>query len=224
MNLPALSVRKLTVSVRENGQQRPVVDGIGFDLGAGEVLAVVGESGCGKSKTAEAIMGLVSRETGSVSAETLMLGDTDLATLGEGGMQGIRGREISMVFQEPLTALDPVFNCGHQLATIYRRHRGQSRRTALESACRMFSRVGFPDPDRVMRSYPHKLSGGMRQRVIIAMAMACRGSKALSSASVPIASPSTSGRPSSFASAVATRRSRLNIEMPLASRSSNTCM
>ena len=174
MNRPALSVRKLTVSVRENGQQRPVVDGIGFDLGAGEVLAVVGESGCGKSKTAEAIMGLVSRETGSVSAETLMLGDTDLATLGEGGMQGIRGREISMVFQEPLTALDPVFNCGHQLATIYRRHRGQSRRTALESACRMFSRVGFPDPDRVMRSYPHKLSGGMRQRVIIAMAMACR--------------------------------------------------
>ena len=174
MNRPALSVRKLTVKVREKGGLTAVVEGIDFDLGEGEVLAIVGESGSGKSKTAEAIMGLVANETGTVSADAMLLGDTDLAGLKGADMQKVRGRDISMVFQEPLTALDPVFSCGHQLATIYRRHRGQSRRDALASARQMLSRVGFPDPDRVMQSYPHRLSGGMRQRVLIAMAMACR--------------------------------------------------
>ena len=174
MKRPALSVRNLTVALREGGGRRAVVDGISFDLAEGEILALVGESGSGKSKTAEAIMGLVTREAGDVTAEAMVLGDSNLAALNETGMQGIRGRKISMVFQEPLTALDPVFTCGHQLAAIYRRHRGQSRRTALDSARAMLTRVGFSDPDRVMRSYPHKLSGGMRQRVIIAMAMACR--------------------------------------------------
>ena len=173
---PVLRVRNLTVSLRDGEGHRAVVDNISFVLGEGEVLALVGESGSGKSKTAEAIMGLVARESGDVSAEAVVLGDRNLAAMNETGMQDIRGREVSMVFQEPLTALDPVFTCGHQLATIYRRHRGQGRRDALDSARAMLTRVGFSDPDRVLGSYPHKLSGGMRQRVIIAMAMACRPS------------------------------------------------
>ena len=171
---PVLSVRNLSVYVRENGTERTVVDGISFDLAAGEVLALVGESGCGKSKTAEAIMGLVPKVVGRVHADAIELGDLDLAVLGERGLQKIRGREISMVFQEPLTALDPVFSNGYQLATQYRRHRGQSRRQSRDSAREMLRRVGFPDPDRIMRSYPHQLSGGMRQRLVIAMAMACK--------------------------------------------------
>ena len=174
MNAAVLSVRDLSVFVREGGQERPVVDGISFDLAAGEVLALVGESGCGKSKTAEAVMGLVPADAGRVSAGGIVLGGRDLAALDESALGKIRGREISMVFQEPLTALDPVFTCGHQLSVPYRRHRGQSRRGARDSALDMLRRVGFSDPERVMRSYPHELSGGMRQRVIIAMAMACR--------------------------------------------------
>lgn len=173
MNGTVLSVRNLSVYVRENRRDRAVVDGIDFDLSRGEVLGLVGESGSGKSKTAEAIMRLVPRDTGHVFADAITLEEHELATLDEAGMQHIRGREISMVFQEPLTALDPVFTCGHQLATVYRRHRGQARRASLDSSRDMLSSVGFANPDRVMQSYPHELSGGMRQRVIIAMAMAC---------------------------------------------------
>ena len=171
---PALSVRNLCVYVREDRTERTVVDGVSFDLAPGEVLALVGESGCGKSKTAEAIMGLVPEAAGRVTADAIELGGLDLAALGESGLQKIRGCEISMVFQEPLTALDPVFSNGYQLATQYRRHRGQSRRQSRNSARDMLRRVGFDDPDRIMRSYPHQLSGGMRQRLIIAMAMACK--------------------------------------------------
>ena len=174
MSGTVLSVRDLSVFVREPGGDRAVVDGISFDLKAGEVLALVGESGCGKSKTAEAIMRLLPPETGRIAAEGILLGEENLAGIGDAEMRRVRGSEISMVFQEPLTALDPVFTNGHQLAAQFRRHRGQSRRQALVSARAMLERVGFPDPERVMRSYPHQLSGGMRQRVVIAMAMACR--------------------------------------------------
>ena len=174
MSGAVLSVRNLSVFVRERGEERAVVDGIGFDLAAGEVLALVGESGCGKSKTAEALMGLVPRAAGRVAADAIRLGSRDLATLDERGLRPVRGREMSMVFQEPMTALDPVFSNGHQLTTQYRRHRGQSKKDARASAIEMLRRVGFADPDRVMRGYPHELSGGMRQRVVIAMAMACR--------------------------------------------------
>jgi peptide/nickel transport system ATP-binding protein len=171
---PTLSVRGLSVFVRENGAERAVVDRIDFDLAAGEVLALVGESGCGKSKTAEALMGLVGAETGRVSADSIRLGGTELSGLNEKSLRNTRGRDISMVFQEPMTALDPVFTNGHQLATQFCRHHGLSRRQARSSVRAMLSRVGFPDTDAVMRSYPHQLSGGMRQRIVIAMAMACR--------------------------------------------------
>jgi len=169
-----LSVRGLTVELHGAGRSVRAVDGIDFDLHAGEVLALVGESGSGKSKTAEALMGLIDAPFGSVDARRIRLLDRELHGLPENARRHVRGRDVSMVFQEPLTALDPVFRCGEQLAVLFRRHRGQGRREARRSALAMLRRVDFPDPGRIMRSYPHQLSGGMRQRVIIAMAMSCR--------------------------------------------------
>ena len=173
-NKAALSVRGLSVRVRDKGRLRTIVENVGFDIAAGEIVAIVGESGCGKSKTAEAIMGLLPPGQAEMHAERIELGSADINGLDESLMRHIRGRDISMVFQEPMTALDPVFTCGHQLAAVYRRHRGQNRRVARASALKMLDAVGFADSDRVLRSYPHELSGGMRQRVVVAMAMACQ--------------------------------------------------
>ena len=173
MNGPVLSVRKLSVVLREQGGERAVVDAIDFDLQAGEVLALVGESGCGKSKTAEALMGLVPPGVGRVEAGQILLDGENLAGLPENELRRMRGNHMSMVFQDPQTALDPVFSAGDQLAAVFRRHRGQSRVQARASARAMLERVGFADPGHVMNSYPHQLSGGMRQRVMIAMALAC---------------------------------------------------
>jgi ABC-type dipeptide/oligopeptide/nickel transport system ATPase component len=169
-----LSVRELSVFVREKNVERAVVDRVSFGLAAGEVLALVGESGCGKSKTAEAIMGLLPAGRARSEADEIRLGDIDLARLDEKAMCRVRGRDLSMVFQEPMTALDPVFRIGNQLTAPFHRHRGQSRREASDSAQEILRRLGLPDPASVMRRYPHELSGGMRQRVLLAMAMACR--------------------------------------------------
>jgi ABC-type dipeptide/oligopeptide/nickel transport system ATPase component len=174
MSTPVLSVQELSVTLRLGRQTLTVVDGVSFDLRPGEILALVGESGCGKTKTAEALMGLVPPGLGSVRAKRIDLGGMDLTALSEPALRRIRGREISMVFQEPLTALDPVFRAGTQLASVFRRHRLCGRAQAREASLDMLRRVGIADPDRVLGSYPHELSGGMRQRVIIAMAMACR--------------------------------------------------
>jgi oligopeptide/dipeptide ABC transporter ATP-binding protein len=150
------------------------VDGLSFALRSGEVLGLVGESGCGKSVTAAALMGMVSSSAGTVEADGIMLGDRNLVNLNEPALRRVRGRDISMIFQEPLTALDPVFSIGSQLSTIIRRHRKQSKRQAVRSSVEMLERIGLADTHRIMRSYPHQLSGGMRQGVMIAMAMACR--------------------------------------------------
>ena len=173
MNAPALSVRNLTVTLRNGPRWVTVVDAVSFDLQPGEVLGLVGESGCGKTKTAEAIMGLVPGTIGSTRAERLYLGSHNLAAMPERVLRRIRGRDVSMVFQEPLTALDPVFRVGGQLAAVFRRHRGLNRRQARRAAIDMLTRMGFADPGFIMRNYPHELSGGMRQRIVIAMAMAC---------------------------------------------------
>jgi len=150
------------------------VDRISFSLHAGEILGLVGESGCGKSITAAALMGLVPSPVGIVEADQIMLGGKNLAQLDEASLRSVRGSEISMIFQEPLTALDPVFSIGSLLSTVIRRHRGENRHQARRSSVDMLERVGMADPQRIMQSYPHQLSGGMRQRVMIAMAMACR--------------------------------------------------
>jgi oligopeptide/dipeptide ABC transporter ATP-binding protein len=169
-----LSVRNLSVSLQTNPGPARVVDRISFSLHAGEILGLVGESGCGKSITAAALMGLVPSPVGIVEADQIMLGDKNLAQLDEASLRRVRGSEISMIFQEPLTALDPVFSIGSLLSTVIRRHRGENRHQARRSSVDMLERVGMADAQRIMQSYPHQLSGGMRQRVMIAMAMACR--------------------------------------------------
>jgi len=174
MNPHVLSIRNLSISPHRHGGLPAIVDRVSFDLNESEVLALVGESGCGKTKTAEAIMGLLPADAWKVQVDAVELDGSSLATLSEAGWQKIRGREISMIFQEPLTALDPVFTAGSQLCSVFGRHRGKARREARESSIDMLKRVGFADPWRIMQSYPHQLSGGMRQRVMIAMAMACQ--------------------------------------------------
>ena len=174
MSRPVLSIRNLSISLHAGSEVTTVVDRIGFDLDAGEVLALVGESGCGKTKTAEAIMGLLPRTGFRARADSICLGELDLSRLTERDMSKVRGREISMIFQEPMTALDPVFTAGNQLLSVFRRHREQTKAEARHSALAMLQSVEFADAERIMQNYPYQLSGGMRQRVMIAMAMACR--------------------------------------------------
>ena len=174
MSDAVLSVRNLSVSLNSPAGLAPVVNRISFSLQPGEILGLVGESGCGKSITAAALMGLITPSLGIVKADQILLGDKDLALLDEPALRRVRGSEISMVFQEPLTALDPVFSIGKQLSTVIRRHRGEGRNQAQRSSVDMLKNAGMADAQRIMQSYPHQLSGGMRQRVLIAMAMACR--------------------------------------------------
>ncbi|MBV9748450.1 MAG: ABC transporter ATP-binding protein [Acetobacteraceae bacterium] len=151
------------------------VDGVRFALGRGETVGLVGESGCGKSVTGLAIMGLLVRNRARVEGSIVFEGQ-ELVGLPEAPMQAIRGRRISMVFQEPMTALDPVFTVGEQIAETLRAHFPLSRRQARERAVDALAQVGIPLPGRRVDDYPHTLSGGMRQRVMIAIALACEPS------------------------------------------------
>ena len=166
-----LSVRDLSVSFSFGGKQAAVVDNINLDLAAGEILGLVGESGCGKSMTGAALMGLVPHPAGRVTTKSMKLGETDLASLNEAGWRRVRGRLVSMVFQEPLTALDPVFTIGNQLVEVIRRHQRIKGEKAANAARTQLRSVGFSDVENLMKSFPHELSGGMRQRVVLAMAM-----------------------------------------------------
>ncbi len=146
------------------------VDGVSFEIKRGQTLGVVGESGCGKSVTAMSVMRLIERP-GQIVAGRVMLGDTDLLALSEKDMERTRGDRISMIFQEPMTSLNPVFTCGDQIVEALTLHMGLSRGKARARAVEMLAKVGIPEPKRRARQYPHELSGGMRQRVMIAMAL-----------------------------------------------------
>jgi peptide/nickel transport system ATP-binding protein len=169
-----LSVRKLSVSMGSGAASQTVVDQLSFELAAGEILGLVGESGCGKSITAYSLMRLLPASVGRAQAEHLLLDGKELSSLTESAMRQLRGRVLSMVFQEPQTALDPVISIGSQISTVIRRLRGVSRQDAWRIGADMLGRTGIADADRIMKSYPHQLSGGMRQRVLIAMALVCR--------------------------------------------------
>jgi peptide/nickel transport system ATP-binding protein/oligopeptide transport system ATP-binding protein len=149
------------------------VDGIDLDLREGETLGIVGESGCGKSVTALSILQLIPSPPGKIVKGEIYFEGTDLLALSEAEMRKIRGRSISMIFQEPMTCLNPVFQVGDQISEILRLHEGISRKEAWERSIEMLRMVGIPSPERRVKEYPHHLSGGMRQRAMIAMAMAC---------------------------------------------------
>jgi len=149
------------------------VDDISFSLRRGETLAVVGESGCGKSMTALSIMRLVPNPPGRIVGGTIALEGRDLLQLHEAEMRDIRGNDISMIFQEPMTSLNPVLTIGHQIAEALRLHQELSKNAANEKAVEMLRLVKIPEPAQRAREYPHQLSGGMRQRAMIAMALAC---------------------------------------------------
>jgi peptide/nickel transport system ATP-binding protein len=149
------------------------VDGVSFQVGAGQTLAIVGESGCGKSVTALSILRLIPSPPGRIVSGTIRFAGRDLLRLSDGEMREVRGNEISMIFQEPMTSLNPVLTIGRQIAETLILHRGLARREALEKAVEMLRLVHIPEPERRLGSYPHQLSGGMRQRVMIAMALAC---------------------------------------------------
>ena len=149
------------------------VDGVSFSVGRGETLAIVGESGCGKSVTSLSILRLIASPPGRTVAGRVMFEGRDLLELPESGMRKIRGDAISMIFQEPMTSLNPVLTIGHQVAEALILHRGLSRHEAGVRAIEMLRLVRMPEPGRRVLQYPHQLSGGMRQRVMIAMALAC---------------------------------------------------
>jgi peptide/nickel transport system ATP-binding protein len=148
------------------------VDGVSFHVGAGETLAIVGESGCGKSVTAMSILRLIQEPPGKISGR-ITFDDHDLLALSEADMRDIRGNQISMIFQEPMTSLNPVLTVGRQIGETLRLHQGLSTRDAEKKAIEILALVGIPAAPRRVREYPHQLSGGMRQRVMIAMALAC---------------------------------------------------
>ncbi len=171
-----LDVRDLSISFDTPEGRARAVDRVSFSLRPGETLGLVGESGCGKTVTALALMRLVQTPPGRIDEGQILFKGRDLLKLPERDMQKIRGNEISMVFQEPMTSLNPVFTCGYQVEEAVLLHQKVGKREAAERTLEMLALVRIPDPKRVAKAYPHQLSGGMRQRVMIAMALSCNPS------------------------------------------------
>ena len=149
------------------------VDGVSYDLKSGETLGVVGESGCGKSVSALSVLRLVANPPGRIVGGAIRFEGKNLLELSEPEMERIRGNEISMIFQEPMTSLNPLFTIGRQVSEAIALHQGLSRKEAMDRAVEMLRRVYIPEPERRVHAYPHQMSGGMRQRVMIAMALSC---------------------------------------------------
>ena len=171
---PLLEVQDLQTFFHAEGTVARAVDGVSFTVGAGETLAIVGESGSGKSVTSLSILRLVPIPPGEIAGGRVLFRGRDLLALPEPEMRHIRGNEIGMIFQEPMSSLNPLLTVGEQIAEVVRLHQGLGRNAARQRAVEMLGRVNIPDPERRAREYPHRLSGGMRQRVMIAMALACR--------------------------------------------------
>ena len=174
---PILEVRDLqtTFSLTKSLSVR-AVDGVSFDVNKGETLAIVGESGSGKSVTSLSIMGLLPKDTGRVSGGSIKLNGREITTLDDRAMRDIRGKQIGMIFQEPMTSLNPVHTVGQQISEMVVRHENLTKAKARIRAIEMLHMVGIPEPKIGVDNYPHQLSGGMRQRAMIAMALACEPS------------------------------------------------
>jgi len=170
---PLLHIENLNTHFFTDDGVIKAVNGVDLNIQAGETLAVVGESGCGKSVTALSIMRLIQSPPGRIVDGSIRFDGVELSNLNDEAMRQIRGNRISMIFQEPMTSLNPVFKAGSQVAEAVLLHQGVSKSQAMEKAVEMMAKVGIPDPARRAQEYPHQLSGGMRQRVMIAMALAC---------------------------------------------------
>jgi len=168
-----LEVKNLSTHFEIKGGTIRAVDGVDLVVNEGDTLGVVGESGCGKTVLALSIMRLVPTPPGRIVSGNVLFDGLDLLCLGGEEMQRVRGKDISMIFQEPMTSLNPVFRIGEQIAEVIRLHQGLARRDALNRAIEMLQLVGIPSPERRIRDYPHQMSGGMRQRVMIAIALSC---------------------------------------------------
>jgi peptide/nickel transport system ATP-binding protein len=170
---PLLSVTDLRVTFQRRGEKAfHAVDGVSFDVRPGQTVGLVGESGCGKSVTSLAIMGLLPERGNHVEGTAVFDGE-DLLSLSPRAMRDRRGADIAMIFQDPLSSLNPVVSIGRQVTEVMERHQGLSRKEATPKAAELLERVGIPDPKARLLNYPHQLSGGMRQRALIAMALAC---------------------------------------------------
>jgi oligopeptide/dipeptide ABC transporter ATP-binding protein len=173
-NQPLLEVRALKTYFSTEGGRVTAVDGVDFKIYEGETVGLVGESGCGKSVTSLSILRLFGQQSGTRLEGEILFEDQDLLKISLDEIQQIRGNKISMIFQDPMTSLNPVFTVGDQIAESIILHQKLDRKQALEKAVHMLELVGIPSPERRINDYPHQLSGGMRQRVMIAMGLACQ--------------------------------------------------
>ena len=173
MSIPLLEINDLIVTFTTDDGVLRAVDKVSLSIGTGQTLGLVGESGCGKSVTALSILRLLPQPAGNFAGGSIHFNGRDLLTLSGTEMRSIRGKDISMIFQEPMTSLNPVFTVGNQVGEVFKVHRKLRGNVLRDSVEEALSLVGVPDPRRVTKQYPHQLSGGLRQRVMIAMAMAC---------------------------------------------------
>ncbi|AXI28331.1 MULTISPECIES: ABC transporter ATP-binding protein [Priestia] len=168
-----IQIKNLHVQFSTYGGQVQAVRGVSFDLHKGETLAIVGESGCGKSVTSQSIMRLIPTPPGKITSGSILFKGQDLTKLSEKKMRDIRGADISMIFQDPMTALNPTLRVGEQITENIMQHENISKEKAKEKAFEMLELVGIPNPKERLKQYPHEFSGGMRQRIVIAMALVC---------------------------------------------------
>ncbi len=171
-----LEVKNLCTYFHSDEGVAKAVDGISFDIAPGETLGIVGESGCGKTVSCLSVLRLIQIPPGDIAGGEVIFNSTDLLTVTEEEMRSIRGKDIAMIFQEPMTSLNPVFSCGNQVIEAITLHQKVTTDEARSRALEMFRLVGIPDPERRLDEYPHQLSGGLRQRVMIAMALSCHPS------------------------------------------------
>ncbi len=173
MNDSLLQLKDLKTYFHTDDGVAKAVDGVSFEIAKGETLGLVGESGCGKSVTSLSIMRLIPDPPGRIEGGEVIFKDRDLLGISESEMRKVRGNDISMIFQEPMTSLNPVFTCGNQIAEAIILHQGLSKKGAREKSIEMLKMVGISAPQQRVDEYPHQLSGGMRQRIMIAMALSC---------------------------------------------------
>ena len=168
-----IQVKNLQISFKYDGVMTPVIRGVSFDIKRGETLGMVGESGSGKSVTSREIMRLIATPPARIDSGEILFEGRDILKMSDDELRSIRGNRISMIFQDPMTSLNPVYTCGDQIMEVIRLHKGVSKKEARQMAIEMLREVGVQSPETRVDCYPHELSGGMRQRVMIAMALSC---------------------------------------------------